>query len=130
MNGRLSVLVLVLACLALGYWGGRDRGRPLSISVGCERRHADGRGDNSSGRSYLADLTADLQLRSQQVADVGLLLAAEDTDIQTMAEEHRRQLAGPIAARLDLTLNAILALLDLEQRKTYAQLSGEQTSDH
>jgi len=114
MNGRVSVLVLVLACLALGhYWG----------------RRADGPVDAQSERSYLAALTEDLKLRPGQVAEIGLLLSAEDKDIQALIEQNRRQLQGPIAVRLDQTMDAMLVVLDVEQRAMYHEMTGDPTSD-
>lgn len=114
MIGRLSLAVLAVSCLLLGYtWGAR----------------AEDPAGPSAERSYLAALTDDLQLRTEQVVEIGRLLATEDKDIQALTEQHRRELQGPIADRLERTVDAMLALLDDEQRARYQELTGEQTSD-
>ncbi|MFT7462887.1 MAG: hypothetical protein ACI9EF_001229 [Pseudohongiellaceae bacterium] len=114
MMGRLSVAVLALACVALGYsWGAR--GADIAEEQGAP--------------SFLSALTADLNLRPAQVAKIGQLLANEDKDIQALTEQHRRELQGPIAARLDQTVDAMLVLLDDEQRARYHEMTGEQISD-
>ena len=112
--GRLSVIVLAVACLVLGYtWG--TRSAPAADDLG--------------ERSFLSTLTEDLGLRSEQVVEIGQLLASEDKDLQALTEQHRRELQGPIAARLDKTVEAMLAVLDDEQRARYHDLTAEHSSD-
>lgn len=113
MMGRLSVVVLAVACLVLGFvWGTRG-----ADSV-----------DEEGGQSFLSILTDDLSLRDEQVVAIGQLLASEDKDIQELTELHRRELQGPIAARLDKTVEAMLAVLDDEQRARYHDLTAEHSS--
>ncbi len=113
MMGRLSVVVLAVACLVLGFvWGARGAAST----------------DQGGGQSFLSTLTDDLSLRDEQVVAIGQLLASEDKDIQELTEQHRRQLEGPIAARLDKTVEAMLAVLDDEQLARYHDLTAEHSS--
>lgn len=110
MKGNASLVALALACLALGFVLGRS---------------GDDAGAAPSPAGYLATLTADLDLRPDQVAALGRLLADEERDLQALAEEQRRALADTVQARLQQTEDAMLALLDAGQRERYLTLSGD-----
>jgi hypothetical protein len=74
--------------------------------------------------SYLARLTAQLELSPAQVTQVEALLAEEDIAVQGLVEAARQDLADPIAVRREQTEARLLALLDPEQRHVYDELTG------
>lgn len=105
MKGTL----IALAALLLGLWVGR--------SWLADPPPAD------PHPSYLAQLTAQLELTPAQVARVAALLAEEDLAVQELVERTRAELADPIAARRGQTEVRLLALLEPEQRQLYDELS-------
>ena len=108
MKRGAVVLVPALLCLVLGFVIGRcasDSGQVVPAS-------------------HLALLTRDLSLQPQQVSALGALLAEQDKDLQRLYDDAQQRLREPTAARLQRTEDAMLALLDTEQRDTYQRLTN------
>jgi len=102
---RVSVVLLVMACLGIGGLAGyRLRGEPARAP------------------SYLAQLTASLDLRPDQVARLESVLAEEDHEIDALLGRQLQELQEPVAARRERTEQALVALLDATQRARYEQL--------
>ena len=100
------VAVLALAFTALGYLIGSQSNPPPA-----------------EPQPWLASLAADLDLRADQIAAIDRLLAEEDADLAALVSRQRAELREPVAARRERTEQAMLALLDDNQRETYDQLT-------
>ncbi|RKY16613.1 MAG: hypothetical protein DRQ55_17650 [Planctomycetota bacterium] len=87
--------------------------------------------DTSPARppSHLKLLSRDLELRPEQKAAIGSLLARQDRDLQALVEQARAELADPTASRLQQTEDDMLALLDAQQRERYLSLAAAPGAD-
>ncbi len=79
--------------------------------------------------SHLEVLSHDLELRPEQKAAIGALLARQDRDLQALVEQARTELANPTASRLQQTEDDMLALLDAPQRERYLNLAAAPGAD-
>jgi hypothetical protein len=107
-----AVLLTALLCLALGYVLGR-RAEPAYAAP----------------PTHLELLARDLELRPDQKAAIGRLLADQDRDLQSLVEAARDGLAEPTASRLQRTEDEMLTLLDADQRERYQSLAAVSSVD-
>ena len=110
MMSRQTATILLLCGLCLG----------LGFVVG---RQADG--EAPTGGSHLRELDAALGLRTDQMAAIDELLARHDAEVQSLVDSHREQLRAPLEASLSRTEEAMLALLDEDQRSRYHEMNRD-----
>jgi hypothetical protein len=108
--GRQTTTVLLLCglCLGLGYAFGRQTDA-----------------DPAPGGVHLRELDAALDLRTDQMAAIDKLLARHDAEVQALVDSHREALRKPLEESLSRTEQAMLALLDDDQRDRYHELNRD-----
>ncbi len=112
MNPRTATVgVAVLLALITGATG---------YVLGSRSRPAE-----AQGGQYLRRLAEELELRTDQITRIDEVLSEADTDIERLLEEHRKALREPMAARLQQTEDAVLAILDEQQRSRYRELNRD-----
>ena len=105
MNPKVNVAVLVLACLGLGFAAGWVSQAP-----------------SPDPPTYLARLTEDLALRSDQITAVDSLLSELDRALEDLIVGHREAMRDEVAERLERSEKALMDVLDEEQRERFQDL--------
>lgn len=100
-----ALLLLALLCGATGYWLGAREPSP-----------------DAPPPTWLATLDEALALSPEQVTAIDRLLAAEDADLAALVDAQRDAIRDEVAARRQQTEDAMLALLDHDQRARYTEL--------
>jgi len=109
MNRQVATVLLMCGlCLGLGFVAGRQSDK-----------------EAAPGGVHLKQLDAALDLRTDQMAAIDELLARHDVEVQGLVDEHREALRKPLADSLTRTEEAILALLDEDQRNKYRELARD-----
>ena len=103
-----TVLLLCGLCLGLGFAFGRQTDS-----------------QPAPGGVHLRELDAALDLRTDQMAAIDELLARHDAEVQALVDSHREALREPLEESLSRTEQAMLALLDEEQRSRYHELNHD-----
>jgi len=109
MNRQVATVLLMCGlCLGLGFVVGRQSDK-----------------ETAPGGVHLRQLDAALDLRTDQMAAIDELLTQHDAEVQELVDEHREALREPLADSLSRTEEAILALLDEDQRTRYLELARD-----